>query len=238
MSRPSATVVIMADDRWHDRLHYIHAAARINRNYADRHGYRFKAFALDAAACKGTLPSPCKLRAVQQVLLGEPSTETVVFADSDAVFLDQSVSVGSFLHTHGVNLTTLLVLPTDCDHFVLNAGLQIWRKGGATTRLLAEWIARARNYTEFPWEQEAMKRWYRAQHAWLRSRRLLQLIPYGEASWHVGSCDGSQYRPARWLSHITGRWPHARFPLMNATLARLGMDPWGTPCDCAVGLKS
>ena len=82
-----------------------------------------------------------------------------------------------------------------------------------------------------------MKRWYRGQHTWLRRERAVQLIPHNESSWHVGSCDGAVYVPARWLSHVTGRWPQMRAPIMNATLQRLGLEPWGTLCDCAVRLR-
>ena len=234
--KPSTTVIVMADDRWTQRLEYVNAAGRINRAYAQRHGYRFRAFALDKAVCGSLHPSPCKLLAVREAL-ADTHVETVVFADSDAIFLDQSLSVSRFLQTHGVSATTPLAMPTDCDHFVLNAGLQIWNKGAGTARLLSEWMARSRNYSLFPWEQEAMKRWYRGQHTWLRRERAVQLIPHNESSWHVGSCDGAAYVPARWLSHVTGRWPQMRAPIMNATLQRLGLEPWGTLCDCAVRLR-
>ena len=133
MPQPSTTVIVMADDRWTQPLEYVNAAGRINRAYAQRHGYRFRAFALDKAGCGSLHPSPCKLLAVREAL-ADTHVETAVFADSDAIFLDQSLSVSRFLQTHGVSATTPLAMPTDCDHFMVNAGLQIWSKGAATAR--------------------------------------------------------------------------------------------------------
>ena len=241
---PSTTVIVMADNRWTRPVDglpgadwmYVNAAAHINRAYARRQGYKFKAYSLDNGICGGLHPSPCKLLAVREALLADPNVKTAVFADSDAVFLDHNLSVHEFLRMHGVNASTPLVMPTDCDHYVLNAGIHVWNRARATPRLISEWLARSANFTAHPWEQEAMKHWYKAQHAWLRRERLVELIPHGEASWHVGSCNATEYRPARWLSHVTGRWPHMRAPIFKATLRRFELEPWGTLCECSVPL--
>lgn len=250
------TVVLMADNRWEDRpcstavegntwpghgpgrsnCSSLHAAARINRVYAERQGYAFEAFEMNKTSCDGLKPSPCKLIAVHAVL-ARPETEAIVFADSDAIFRDHDLSVQAFLAENNVSRHAPLVVPTDCSPFLFNGGIHIWRNGAAARALVAEWIARSktlRSAQHFPWEQRSLQVWYNMENSSLR--RQVAILPWGKDRWHLGYCRTSKtpgkYRPARWLSHITGGWPLDRFPVMRETLLKLGLTH-GQSCNCS-----
>ena len=149
--------MLMADNRWGDRpcstaidakmwpgngpgkanCSLLHSAARINQRYAKRQGYAFEAFEMNKTNCDGLKPSPCKLIAVHAVL-ARPETETVIFADSDAIFRDHDLSVEAFLFENNVSRHAPLVVPTDCNPFPFNGGMHIWRNGAAARALVAE----------------------------------------------------------------------------------------------------
>jgi hypothetical protein len=237
----SSVLLVMSDNRWNDANHtFLHLSTAINRAYAAYQGYGFWACGHQLeTVCPGHVPlgtSACKLFCVRDALSqGNHRVETVVYLDSDAIVRNFSQSVHDFVRQNigrnnggddVIDSTTAydLIVPTDCDRYKYNGGLQIWRNSASARQLVDTWIHRVvttPRYRYFPFEQQALKDLCAEDG---NSTAGVVSIPYGPQTWHVGSCKRGGYIAPQYIAHITGRWPAARRRTMLDTIRYLCPD--------------
>ncbi|KAL3929427.1 MAG: hypothetical protein SGARI_004750 [Bacillariaceae sp.] len=228
-------VIVMSDNRFHIHNHTASLAAAINKAYAKVHGHQFYPCNHDEQeACRDIVPNACKLICIRNAF-DFPNAQTVLYLDSDAIFRNFSVTIDDFVEQHlnytahalyadqdddktantGLNDRSWfgfdLLVPTDCDKYLFNTGLQLWQNfdsprdatgndnaATATTSsssspaapssvwsardFMDEWIQRARNHRKFDFEQAALRLWYKEVNSTIRNK------------------------VADYISHIAGRW--------------------------------
>lgn len=234
----SSVLLVMSDNRWNDANHtFLHMSTAINRAYAAYRGYGFWTCGHQLeTACHGHVPAVCKLFCVRDALSQDNhSVETVVYLDSDAIVRNFSQSVHDFVRQNigrnnggddiiGSTTAYDLIVPTDCDRYKYNSGLQIWRNSASARQLVDTWIHRVvttPRYRYFPFEQQALKDLCAEDG---NSTAGVVSIPYGPQTWHVGSCKRGGYIAPQYIAHITGRWPAARRRTMLDTMRYLCPD--------------
>ena len=230
------TCILMMDSRWAngsvvDRGNgngnaprkYWDVVVRINRAYAQAWSYRFLTETM-SHACKGPARAAmCKLRGLRKVL-ETSDCERIVYLDSDALFRDHATSVDSFLSRHCTTQECkdkVLIVPTDCDHYEMNAGVMIWRRTKEAIQFLGNWTKAAARIKVWDFEQRALRELYHA-HGYVR--KLVGRIRKGNDTWGVGQCDRKKYIPGAWISHVTGRWPLWRLRIADEVIARWGLE--------------
>ena len=197
--------------------------------YAQRHGYKFVAFPTNKSFCPNDV-SPklvaCKLKCFARVMASMASTYLVMFVDSDAAFNDHSITVDQFLAYHNVTLLsprTWTVFPSDCDNYFLNSGIMIWKNTPTTREFLRLWYDASRERLWHPITQTCIKSWILNNNT-VGGHRVadhVERIPYGPETWHVGSCARGKYVPAKWITHVTGRWPNQRRKVFRTIMNKL-----------------
>jgi len=204
----------------------------INRNYAEQHGYKFVAFPTNRTFCPHEASEglvACKLKCLEHVMRTAPNDDIVMVVDSDAAFNDHTISIEQFLTTHKVTLTsvgTWVVFPADCEQYYLNAGVQIWKNTAATRAFLRDWYDGGRKIALHPAEQGLLKDWILQKKTvgGVRIADHVERIPYGSQNWHIGSCKHGSYIPAKWLTHVTGRFAEERHPIFDSLLELEGVQ--------------
>lgn len=257
-------VIAMCDNRWHPPTGYLALSSALNKAYANYHGHRFLACDIDKDFTPQQVPPNLlvvgKLHCILKAMREMEDVRMVVYIDSDAILRNFTQTFTQFIQSNvippatpvptevlppGMSLSSMdafdVIVPTDCDDYQFNAGLQIWRNTPSAQQLLQLWIDYTFAHNRFQYwdhEQLSFRLLWEAPNSPTAYRTAT--IPHGPATWHIGTCTpkkSAYIHPSNFLPHITGRWPHARVPFMQEHIRELCLhkeSPWalvGLP-DC------
>ena len=261
---PHQVVIVMCDNRWNPPTDYLALSAAINAAYANYHGHRFLACDNDKdftpEQVPPTFPYVGKLQCILKAMTEMENVRMVVYIDSDAMLQNFTQTFTQFIQTNVVPPSTPVppsmgptvaslspediydvIVPTDCDKYRFNTGLQIWKNTPSAQQFLQLWIKYTLSYKRFKrfdYEQKSFRQLFEARNS--PTGYIVATIPRGTGTWHMGNCHpkGSPFSdPANFLPHITGRWANARVPFMQNHIRELCVhkeSPWAIPdlADC------